>query len=175
MVNIRSKHKTKMPIPDLAYGFPVLTTNQLGVANLVDGMSKSGDTANFMTDFLQMLLREENIITSPAIGLRRTLIPKARRMRKNEYLCFPWAIVEAKRDGDSKATATTCYCQAANGAAAALALQGSLKKRLESVNDLYPVIAFTCVGAEIKTWLAYSEQCEGTTVTVCDRRYAKCT
>jgi hypothetical protein len=139
---------------------------------MVDGLSASEDIANFMTDFLQMVLREDCIITSPATGLRRTMTRKGGAMRKDEHLCFPWAIVEAKRDGDPKAAATKCYCQAANGAAAALALQESLKSKLNRDDDLFPVVAFTCVGSEVQTWLAYSEECNGATVTVCV--YSKC-
>lgn len=55
-----------------------------------------------------------------------------------------------------------CYCQAANGASAALTLLESLYMRaslatIDYVERIPPVIAFTCIGPEIRVWLAFAE------------------
>ncbi|ODH26542.1 hypothetical protein ACO22_04543 [Paracoccidioides brasiliensis] len=50
------------------------------------------------------------------------------------------------------------YCQTANAALAALRMYEDPSKRSTGRYDFVPpVVVFTCIGAEIKVWLAYSE------------------
>lgn len=73
-----------------------------------------------MAELLSAILREEPMVTSPTTGLRNTITSKGWSMRSNDYICFPWAIVEAKRDEETMSVATSCHCQAANDAASGI-------------------------------------------------------
>ena len=156
----------KMPIPDLTYCFPIFRDTDLGTDGMLAGLSAAEDVANFKSEFVEDLFKN-GIVVSPATGIRRVVENGRPLMKRDERICFPWAIVEVKRDGDPEACRIQRYRQAANGAAAALLLQESLKEKLGRVDDLYPIIAFTCVGPEVKTWLAYSAREKGAVVKVC--------
>lgn len=180
--NIKRERETKMPVPDLTYGSPILTPNLLGIDKLARGLGEVEDVANFMLEHLKAMLSEQSLVTSPSTGLRRLMERKKKHIRTDERLCFPWAIVEFKRDGDSKATTSNCYYQAANGTAVALDLQTSLMHRLDRKVVLYPLVAFTCIGSQIKVWITYNadtkneesrEDTQSGRITVCDHS-AKC-
>jgi hypothetical protein len=114
-------------------------------------------------------LRSHGVVTSPATGLKVGANGKTKRLRHGDRLCFPWAVVELKRDADERHLEEQCYCQAANAAAAALALQQPFMRELAVVTDddyMFPIIAFTCVGPEIKTWIAYPRKNDDTSFIV---------
>ena len=76
--------------------------------------------------------------------------------------CFPWAIVEFKKESQSSSESAEerCYCQAANASAAALDLYTPLFSIncSEEDSEVPPVISFTCVGHTVKVWLTYLEK-----------------
>ena len=164
--NLERTNETTTPIPDLTYGFPIYTKEHLGKAGVSEGYLGSDGIANFSFDFLETL-RKNEIITSPAKGAMsgNETVSKS---RSDHLICFPWAVVEVKRDEDSNTHDAKCYCQAANASAAALALQESLVERLYDTPNhyIFPIIAFTCIGPKIRTWLAYSTYERGKTITV---------
>jgi hypothetical protein len=86
--------------------------------------------------------------------------PDKTTLRVLDKSCFPWAIVEMKRDPANPDESTErCYCQAANAAAAALELEAQLFDKLDVAwSDLPPVVAFTCIGPIVKVWLAFHDQ-----------------
>lgn len=69
------------------------------------------------------------VICGPTTGLRKwTQSPQNTFLSTKDLACFPWAIVEFKKQvqGSEVAPKERCYCQAANASAAALALQAQL-------------------------------------------------
>lgn len=107
-------------------------------------------------------LREKGIICAPTTGLQRwTQNPARANLRKPDLACFPWAVVEFKRQEQNRVPAyQRCYCQAAKASAAALDLQAQLFKREvgeSSAVELSPIISFTCVGPIVKLWLTYED------------------
>lgn len=71
-------------------------------------------------------------------------------------ICYPWAVVEIADEeiwGGSFRNS-----QNAVGASRALTLLEHLAAEagFDSSHPIPPVVAFTCVGAEIRVWLAYS-------------------
>jgi hypothetical protein len=76
-----------------------------------------------------------------------------------ELSCFPWAVVEVKKPDVENSHMEFCYCQAANGSAAAPGiLESVFMKAYASIpDDLPPIIAFTCIGPDLKVWLVYND------------------
>lgn len=79
-------------------------------------------------------------------------------LRRADYQCFPWFIVEHKedvlRDKESR-----CYCRAANAADATLIMNQLLATYAENKTDdvhIPPVVTMTTVGKDIKIWIAYA-------------------
>jgi hypothetical protein len=102
------------------------------------------------------------ISCTPTTALRRWVSsPGKSKMENYDRSCFPWAVVEMKK-GPTKdrASIERCYCQAANGAAAALEMQEKLFDRLghEAFSKPPPIVAFTCIGPIVKVWLAYQDK-----------------
>lgn len=156
----REGHRVRRPVPDLTIGFPIHNMQELRDARLTVASLSSPPIANFSLSWHREL-RGKGITTSPCKILEKDGRIKP-SLGKSNRICFPWAIVEIKRDirpGESPwAIENRCYCQAANACAAALALQEPLGKRLwdELQADIYPIIAFTCIGPIVKTWVAYN-------------------
>jgi hypothetical protein len=113
----------------------------------------------FSLEAIQMLAAKGTISTVTT-GLRKsTQSSKRRLLSTTDLACFPWAVVEVKKQVPAKSCTPVerCYCQAANAAATAIALRAQLFDKV--VRDAYstmpPVIAFTCCGPEVRVWLMY--------------------
>jgi hypothetical protein len=137
------------PKPDLTYAFPILKKG----SEPLKGFERDEFTRCFSLEILGEL-RKNNILSAPTTGLNRWLKDPNTRLWSKDYSCFPWAVVEMKRDDE---TMERCYCQAANAAAAAVTLHAQLLEKSfgDSSSLVPPVIAFTTVGPNVKVWLAY--------------------
>ena len=81
------------------------------------------------------------------------------KLTYNDLICFPFAVVELKHGMVGGSHQEFCYCQAANGASAALSMLENLfqyTERKENYQHVPPVVAFTCIGPSIRLWIAYS-------------------
>lgn len=129
---------------------------------------ESEGIANFSLTFHRKLCKQ-SIVTCPCSSLQADEDHDQGRLRKPHRVCFPWAVIEIKRDQGPRSASEYCSCQAANGAAAALALQQPLVRAVfgkDAETYLFPVISFTCVGPRVKTWIAYPSYESGRAFTV---------
>ncbi|OAL50254.1 hypothetical protein IQ07DRAFT_680569 [Pyrenochaeta sp. DS3sAY3a] len=145
------------PKPDVTYAFPILKSS----SREKGGYQRDTMARGFSVHALGTL-REEGIICAPTKGLQRWNKNPARAdLRKPDLACFPWAVIEFKRQEEGGVPAyQRCYCQAANASAAALDLRAQLFKRGvgdSSAVELSPIISFTCVGPIVKLWLTYED------------------
>lgn len=145
------------PKPDLTYAFPIrnlLSDSQKGFAR--DELSQA-----FSLQILGNLTRK-GISCTPTTGLRRWISTTAKtNLSSADRTCFPWAVVEMKRQATTlDASIEKCYCQAANAAAAALDMQRQLFSEFNdnTWSQPPPVIAFTCIGSDVKVWLMYEDK-----------------
>ncbi|KAI9695123.1 MAG: hypothetical protein M1820_008891 [Bogoriella megaspora] len=155
--------RRKSPQPDLTYGFPIISHSDC----LPAGFAEDDYVQSFSLDVLRRL-RSNEVFTAPASGLRRlNKNGSTAKIEIHDKLCFPWAIVEFKDDQASPAEIKECYCQAANGSAAALSLRERLFHQAQSQvpKTVPPVIAFTCIGPRIKLWLTYRSEEHGRKIT----------
>ncbi|KAH7070236.1 hypothetical protein FB567DRAFT_216878 [Paraphoma chrysanthemicola] len=145
------------PKPDLTYAFPIKSHSTA----ILRGLARDEISKALSPEVLGQLL-QQGITCTPTTGLRNwtKAQDKTKMLRSDsDRSCFPWAIVEMKRDVSTVdgALAIRCYCQAANAAAAALDLQAQLFDKLD--HDRYsqnpPIVVITTVGPEIRVWLAY--------------------
>jgi hypothetical protein len=158
------------PKPDLTYAFPILKKP----FNDLRGFERDDFTNAFSTQSLGTLT-QRGIICAPTMGLRNWMkTPHRTSLGSADLACFPWAVVEFKREPrPGVSLEERCYCQAANASAAALDLRMQLltKDCDDAGSTVPPVIAFTCVGHIDKVWLTYSEAAEprhhNTRVRVC--------
>ena len=103
----------RRPMPDLTYAFPVSEIND---ASFPPQSPEYAD--NFSLDFLKQAKLE---------SLATDKIQKGRKsLRQHDQMCYPWAIMEAKRDGNARSPIRECYLQAVNGAAVALDMRADL-------------------------------------------------
>ena len=109
---------------------------------------------NFSLEVLGHLssLRPKGVLCSPRAGLGDLLL--ASKKDAWALTCFPWAIVESKKEATG---APFCYCQAANASVVALKMIESLMLDEYMVGDdrVPPIIAFTTVGQTVRLWLTY--------------------
>ncbi|KAI9162847.1 Lactoylglutathione lyase [Paramyrothecium foliicola] len=83
--------------------------------------------------------------------------------RENGLKCFPWLIVEHKKEAFDSETRVreVVYCQAANAAACAVQLNvQAAKYALKSANfsHIPPIPVITTIGPELKIWIMYYAQ-----------------
>ncbi|KAF2818062.1 hypothetical protein CC86DRAFT_461261 [Ophiobolus disseminans] len=147
------------PKPDLTYAFPILKT----FSNDLHGFERDDFTKSFSATSLGTLT-QRGIICAPTTGLRNWMKTRDHTsLRSADLSCFPWAVVEFKRESRPRLSLEErCYCQAANASAAAFDLRMQLltKDFDDAGSTVPPVIAFTCVGHIVKVWLTYSEAAE---------------
>ncbi|OAX80536.1 hypothetical protein ACJ72_05125 [Emergomyces africanus] len=145
------KYAEKCPKPDFTYGH---TMNQ----NIPAALRSIDLVSNFSLEVLGDL-RSAGLIPSPCAALHKWLKDKTTTLSRDQLICFPWAVVELHPHQVSLDSGEQySYSQAANGALAVLRLNEEISKwATGSYDSAPPVVAFTCVGADIKVWLAYSE------------------
>jgi hypothetical protein len=154
---IEEDPKLSSPKPDLTYAFPIFTSND----DLPVGLADFYCARNFSLDYLMKLREpnEEGKCTRCALnrGLYKASQGQCRipELSSYELSCFPWAVVEVKNPDVENSHVEFCYCQAANGSAAALGiLESVFMEAYASIpDDLPPVIAFTCIGPDLRVWL----------------------
>lgn len=105
----------------------------------------------------------DDILTSDhliSFGLDRPFTKRASlSVPDNDLVCFPFAVVELKHSYIGSSQETFCSCQAANAASFALGMLEKLYSLAEqhSTNaHVPPVVAFTCIGPQIRLWMVYS-------------------
>ena len=148
------------PKPDLTYAFPI----QISPPGSLQGFAKDELTQTLSVQSLGKLV-EQGVTCAPTTALRnKANHSDGSGWSSSDRSCFPWAVVEIKKDVASPRDAAIerCYCQAANAAAAALEIQAQLFKKINDILPLQspPVVAFTCVGPVVKVWLAYNDKPE---------------
>lgn len=138
-----------MSRPDLTYAFPVQDQR----SRILKGFARDDLLQAFSLQALGVLV-EQGINCTPTTALRQWVkAPEKIDMSATDSSCFPWSIVEMKRHPTKdKASIERCYCQAANGAAAALDIHAQLyqRSRHELLSRQPPVAAFTCIGPIVK-------------------------
>ncbi|KAL9617417.1 MAG: hypothetical protein Q9160_007774 [Pyrenula sp. 1 TL-2023] len=143
------------PKPDLTYGFPILRSPEV----LMRGFGRDQYFVQYFSLKVLNKLRLKGLHSAVTTGLRKgTESEDGGMLDTPDLLCYPWAIVEMKKYSRvPPAEVDRCYCQAANASAAALSLQERLYARAFSAapSNLPPIIAFTCVGPQVKLWLTY--------------------
>jgi hypothetical protein len=77
-----------------------------------------------------------------------------------DYICFPWLIVEHKKEG-GPAHIEKCYCQAANAGAAAVMMLETLAKipgmeKHRTKTHIPPVVTMTTVDSIVRVWITYA-------------------
>lgn len=149
------------PKPDFTYAFPIFRND----ADLPDGLADLECAKNYSVHYLMGLRRANSAGGGLRFSLNTALYNLSRGqvkvgdMSNYDLMCFPWAVVEIKKPQVGNAAVQLCYCQAANGCAIALRILRSLFTTAHGVvpHDLPPIIAFTCVGADLRLWLGYMD------------------
>jgi hypothetical protein len=143
------------PKPDLAYSFPMV--NRMFAS--LRGAERDEFSRCFSLEAIQMLAAKGTISTTTT-GLRQSTQSNGKRvLSTTDLACFPWAVVEVKKQFQTKnwIPVERCYCQAANAAATALALRAQLFDKVirDAYSTMPPVISFTCCGPDVKVWLMF--------------------
>jgi hypothetical protein len=138
----------KSPKPDLYIALPVIhrTNNPTGF--------HQDDYIQFFTEDFLGKFEDLGLISNPM-----TLM-SASKNRSKHFVCFPSAVIEIKPHGVRGKDVKYCYCQAANGAAAALSMLhqlSSIHSIIPEIDHRYirPVVAFTFIGWESRVWIAF--------------------
>ncbi|EQL34773.1 hypothetical protein BDFG_03471 [Blastomyces dermatitidis ATCC 26199] len=141
------KYAEKCPKPNFTYGYPI-------IRDVPIALRSAEPVTNFSFEVLGDL-RSAGLISSPVGSLHGWTKDKFTFLSPDKFICFPWAVVEQCR---GLFPFEENYAHAANAALVALRLNEELSKfATGSYDSIPPVVAFTCVGSEIRVWLAYSE------------------
>jgi hypothetical protein len=111
------------------------------------------EVQNFSLNVLASLKIAGGLESSPVNGLEALATVSYRPSTK--LICFPWGVVESKKDGHGE---DVCVCQAANAALTALSIMNGLmppKYREITGDTIPPFVAFTTIGPKVRLWLAY--------------------
>jgi hypothetical protein len=148
------------PKPDLTYAFPIIDATSAPAS-----YSKYSSCPQIRAFSLQTLreLRCNGHIelsSAPTTPIRRSDKPKFSAFGAEHLICYPWAVVEAKRSKPEVAAGdeTFCYCQAANASASALFLREQLVYKAGDTSpghEALVIFAFTCVGPNVKVWVTF--------------------
>lgn len=106
---------------------------------------------------LNSLVALKPIVTYPVIyptSIESSMI-KGQPPRREDPICFPWALVQVQSAADESVEA--CYCRAAEAASAALDMRRQLHPVWMAAKSILPVIFFTCSGPEVRVWVSYFE------------------
>lgn len=146
-------------MPDITYGFPVYDS----ILPLPPSIKQTSWAQHFAYEPLRKFYRLTGgrLRCVPNTKLNSQSTQSVKDLRACHLLCFPWAVVEVKHGKVPLSEASFCCQQAVNATAAALDIQLSVwntaHRQLGSERRLGvpPVVAFTCVGSEVKVWLTY--------------------
>lgn len=152
-------------MPDITYGFAVFDRSVRQRLPLLFDCPDSNKL--FSRDFLSRIRSERGVKIKSTPQKFPTSDLKA--LRNDNRMCFPWAVLEIKKN-ETKSS-EKCHSQAANAAAAALEFRKGLFHRAYPPGDqrdlIPPVVAFTSVGAWLRVWLAYLNPADQS--VVCDK------
>jgi hypothetical protein len=142
------------PKPDLTYGLPIYQS----IEGLPAGTTTMTDARNFSGATIRKLNNRPWELKASLTNKIHQKIPT--ELKDSDLMCFPWAVVEVKHSSGRK---DFCYRQAANASATALDVMIRLftgpGDRI--LDDMPPVIAFTCIGPEFRLWLMYWSEQDG--------------
>lgn len=109
----------------------------------------------FSYKFLKELRDDKRdvLVSAPTTGLLRKPMDE---VKGPDLMCFPGAVIEFRHSEVQTESEEVCYCKAANAAAAALSIYESLFTSAgQSIDKVPPVVTFTCIGSDLRVWLAY--------------------
>lgn len=154
------------PKPDLTYGFPVSTS----IDDLPKGLVNMDHARNFFADKIGRL--KDKPLELKATLTTKIYQKKPAEMKTSDLMCFPWAVVEVKHRTVAESKKDFCYQQAANASATALDIMTRLFGEPDGQvpDDIPPIIAFTCIGPELRLWLMFWHKRDGRRTKV---RYRK--
>ncbi|KAF2710226.1 hypothetical protein K504DRAFT_405223 [Pleomassaria siparia CBS 279.74] len=157
------------PKPDLTYAFPIIDiTEKKNSSYLNDSHVES-----FSLSVLSKLRAKKDIQlkSAPTTCLQKWEKAKHEPLDATDLMCFPWAIVEVKRnkkradnkriERENRTMEEFCYCQAANASAAALELREDLATKARDnreLSDSLIIFSITCVGPSVRLWVTYREK-----------------
>jgi hypothetical protein len=149
------------PRPDYVAYFPIYDFNKGGRTQTSDrwnwpNNAKNGLVKNFLRSTLEHLATH-GLEPSPA-GIFKE--HGRAEIEMSDFLCYPWLVVEHKRDKVPMDTEMFCYCQAANAAQGVLKMHEILAQYAEDKTDathIPPITTMTTVGSNVKIWIAYVE------------------
>ncbi|GFF73922.1 hypothetical protein IFM53868_01193 [Aspergillus udagawae] len=155
---LRESELLSVPKPDWYFGFRI--HNDIRSPWKTD---KGQTHAVFSLTNLNLLEESEPLQSCPMMSLNKYCadIKKSPGKLKDEKLiCYPWAVVEAKRPGVSPQEDRMCHYQAANCSSACVALLRGLSE--SPAHDYHhPVVALTFVGGNARVFLTYAEPLVG--------------
>lgn len=180
------------PKPDIYLGLPI---HKLPLEDPC-GFWRDELVQNFSLDTLGILLNK-GLVCTPTTGVRKYLQSRGqqrlnneqpernesptiepdnnadRKFSKEHLLCFPWAIVELKKEFVRAGEVTKCYCQGANAASRALRMFEILSRYADTVDgeQIPPVIVLTFIGPIFKLWIAFSTRDRSGSSNYVSRKY----
>jgi hypothetical protein len=136
-----------IPKPDIYLGFPIHQEN-----SKKKGFARVSHVEDFSTRSLKILL-ENDVVCSPTSAFRNWIYDGEKSpLEKHHLICFPWAIVELKRQNVPEPQKEYGECQGANASSTALSMLEQLYKPYKSSNysadQIPPVVVFTLVGVK---------------------------
>lgn len=150
------------PKPDYVAYFPIYDFNKGGRILTSDRWNwPNNANESLVKNFLRSTL--EHLATHGLQPSPAGIFQKQRRAKIeiSDSLCYPWLVVEHKKDKVSMDKKIYCYCQAANAAQAVLKMHQILAQYAEGkANDathIPPITTITTVGSDVKVWIAYVE------------------
>ncbi|ORY15326.1 hypothetical protein BCR34DRAFT_184004 [Clohesyomyces aquaticus] len=158
------------PKPDFTYAFPIIDTLAKGVWGDHIHLEHDSEVRYFSRGVLSKLRRnaDPKVKSAPTTHLQTTK-DESQTLNANGSICFPWAVVEVKRNkvitaaslkhsSENKEMEQFCYCQAANASARALELREGLLKGVKFTKErrnIQVIFSLTCVGPSVKLWVTY--------------------
>lgn len=157
--DLRSLEKEKCPKPDYAFYFPIydLDSGSMMIPKVTDPEARQWHQVPnpslvepFSWSILQELFRH---------GLRPTPFRVFHKSPLEASLkCYPWLIVEHKKESNLESTERIVYCQATNAAAGAVQLIHIAARYAAKRPDqahVAPVPVVTTIGPRVKVWIMY--------------------
>ncbi|KAM5346391.1 hypothetical protein ACJ41O_009396 [Fusarium nematophilum] len=152
--DFRPRDDLQEPKPDWVAHFPIHGFSGKP-RDIWDSCPRSSITENFSRATLEHLASHG--LQPSATGVIQNGRRKA--VLTQDYVCFPWLIVENMKAGD---TDEFCYARAANAGMAAVAMLRNLAKHGRTYDThVPPVVTLTTTGSVVRVWLMYSANSPG--------------